>query len=96
MDLAARGPLSQPLGDRASAVPFGCRKCFPLCEKIPAFSVQIILVRALPLIDRRPQHDRAVWVPDVFPEASRFERDRGQYTASAITTVAGDLHEQLT
>ena len=22
----------QPLGDRASAVPFGCRKCFPLAE----------------------------------------------------------------
>jgi len=30
MDLAARGPLSQPLGDCASAVPFGCRKCLPL------------------------------------------------------------------
>jgi len=26
---ATLGTLSQPLGDRASAVPFGCRKCFP-------------------------------------------------------------------
>jgi len=23
----------QPLGDRASAVPFGCRKCFPLADE---------------------------------------------------------------
>ena len=27
---ATLGTLSQPIGDRASAVPFGCRKCFPL------------------------------------------------------------------